>query len=120
MHTTGQVLARCGNVGETSMQPDTPLDEKDSALLYLISEHAQTQKRNAIGIPMAHLLAKGFDISDTNNTLWRLKGGGVIKRFAHGWGFFEVVSKGKMKFVLTSAEEPVHDDDFEAYEIEVI
>jgi len=93
--------------------------EKDALLLNIIGEHFNTQKSNPAYVPVEHLLAKGFDISDVRNGFWRLKDSGAIKDHRHCWGFFEIKNKKRI-FVVTSEEESVTDDDTEVYEVEVI
>lgn len=101
------------------MKMEMTIDEKDTLLAHVIHEHFVTQKENPICVPVEHIKAKGWDLSDSNNSLWRLKEKGVLKHYKHCWGFFEI-KKGKKVFIVTSEEEPKTDDDFEAYRIEVI
>ncbi|MDD5032699.1 MAG: hypothetical protein PHC85_01065 [Candidatus Pacebacteria bacterium] len=93
--------------------------EKDILFAQIINEHFLTQKNNTVYIPARHLEAKGFDISDSNNALWRLKDNGIIKQYKHCWGFWEIKGSKKV-FVITSEEEPKTDDDVEVYQINVI
>lgn len=95
------------------------LEEKDSLFARIISEHLATQKTSPVYVPTSHVEAKGFDTSDTNNALWRLKDNGAIKKYRRCWGFFEV-QNGKKKFVITSANEQQTDEDAEVFEVEVV
>lgn len=96
------------------------IEEKDVFLAHVINEHFLTQKNNPTAVPVEHLNAKGFDISDTRNALMRLKERGVITEIRHGWGFLEKAKGGKLIFVIRSAED-LNDDsgDVEAYVIKV-
>ena len=93
--------------------------EKDVLFAQTINEHFLTQKNNTVYIPARHLEAKGFDISDSNNALWRLKDSGIIKQYKHCWGFWEVKNH-KKTFVVTSEEAPKTDEDVEVYQTEII
>lgn len=103
------------------MQMGMTTEEKDVSLARIIEEHYITQKHNPTCVPVEHLQAKGFDISDSQNALWRLKERGIIKDYERGWGFLEKQEDGKTIFIITREEEPDDDsDDFEAYKIEII
>jgi hypothetical protein len=93
------------------------LDEKDALLAQVIGEHLSTQKTSPFYVPVVHIESKGLDLSDTNNSLWRLKDNEVVEKYKHCWGFFEV-QKSKKKFVVTSSEAPQTDEDIEVYEVE--
>lgn len=93
--------------------------EKDAFMTQVLSEYLLTQKTSPFYIPLIHLEAKGFDRPDTENSLWRLKDSGAVKRYKHCWGFFEL-HRNKKKFVVTGNETPQTDDDFEVYEIEAV
>jgi hypothetical protein len=95
------------------------LDEKDALLAQVIGEHLSTQKTSPFYVPVVHIESKGLDLSDTNNSLWRLKDNEVVEKYKHCWGFFEV-QKSKKKFVVTSNESPQTDEDNEVYEIEAM
>ncbi len=92
------------------------VEQQDSFLARSISEHFSTQKTNPVLLPVEHIK---LDVSDTRNTLWRLKDTGVIKSYKHCWGFFEIEKRLK-RFVITSREEPKTDEDVEVYEIEIV
>jgi hypothetical protein len=93
--------------------------EKDVLFAQIINEHFLTQKNNKVYIPVRHIESKGLDISGSNNALWRLKDNGIIKRYKHCWGFWEVKSNKKV-FIITSEEEPKTDEDVEVYQTEII
>ena len=100
------------------MKMEMTTDEKDIFLAQTINEHFHTQKTNPLYIPSEHLKAKGFDLSDVSNSLWRLKENKVISKYKLCWGFFEI-KKGDKKIFIVTGEEKHTDEDFEVYELKV-
>lgn len=93
-------------------------DEKDTFLAQVIDEHFRTQKQNPLFVPLEHLKAKGFDLSDSNNSLWRLKENGIVHQYKHCWGSFEIKKTGKKVFVVTGTDKHT-DEDVEVYEVKI-
>jgi len=93
------------------------MENKDKYIVQIINEYFHTQKTNPLYIPSEHLKAKGFDLSDVSNSLWRLKENNVISKYKLCWGFFEI-KKSKKVFIVTG-EERHTDEDFEVYELKV-
>lgn len=101
------------------MKMEMTTDEKDIFLAQIIDEHFRTQKENPLYVPIEHLKAKGFDLSDSNNALWRLKENGIVSQYKHCWGFFEVKKSDKKLFV-TTGEDKQTDEDVEVYEVKIV
>jgi len=101
------------------MKMEMTIDEKDTFLAQIIDEHFRTQKENPLYVPIEHLKAKGFDLADSNNALWRLKENGIVNQYKHCWGFFEVKKGGKKFFVITG-EDKHTDEDVEVYEVKIV
>ncbi len=98
------------------MKMEMSIEEKDSLLTGIISEHFHTYKTNPFYVPIEHLTAKDFDLPDTRNTLLRLKEKGFLNKYKYCWGTFEIKEDGKKEFIV-ARENTQTDEDIEVYEI---
>lgn len=94
------------------------LEEKIKRVVAIIDEALIVQKTNPVYVPTAYFKPENLGFPTPRDVFRILRESGAMKEMQFWWGY-DTIEDGKQRFVKTDSEEPINDDDFEVYEIEV-